>query len=70
MVAQSGWGQVSDESELTKVIADVVAAHPAEAAAYRSGKVALIGFFIGQVRAAAGNANPGLVKRLLEAALE
>jgi len=70
VVAQSGWGQMSDESELAAVIAEVVAANPTETAAYRSGKTALIGFFIGQVRAKAGNANPGVVKRLLEAALE
>lgn len=70
LVKKNGWGQESDESALAAIAAEVVAAHPAEAQAYRAGKTALIGFFIGQARAKAGNANPGLVKRLLESALE
>ena len=70
LVEKHGWGQINNKDELMSVINEVIAANEAEAAAYRSGKKALIGFFIGQVRAKAGNANPGLVKTLLESALE
>ncbi len=70
IVQESGWRQESDEGAIKQVVAEVVQAHPDEAAAYRSGKKALIGFFIGQARAKAGNANPGLLKTLLESELE
>ena len=41
------------------------------AAAYRAGKLGLKGFFVGQVmRGSQGRADPGLVQRLVEEALQ
>jgi glutaminyl-tRNA synthetase len=58
--------QVSDPDALLPLIQEVLAAHPGEVAAYRGGKGALIGFFIGQVmRGSGGKADPELARELL-----
>ncbi|MCB9160442.1 MAG: glutamine--tRNA ligase/YqeY domain fusion protein [Caldilineaceae bacterium] len=70
IVDAKGLRQVSDAGALQPVIAEVVAANPDKAAAYRNGKDGLIGFFVGQVmRQTGGKANPQLVRELLEAEL-
>jgi aspartyl-tRNA(Asn)/glutamyl-tRNA(Gln) amidotransferase subunit B len=71
VVEKHGLGQISDEAALRRTVAEVVAASPKEAAAYRAGKQQLIGFFVGQVmKATAGRANPKLVNELVRAALQ
>jgi len=71
IVEARGLRQISDEDALGPVIAKVVAGHPDEARRYREGKVALIGFFVGQVmRRTGGKANPERVRALLAEALE
>ncbi len=60
-------GQIDDELQLAAVVAAALAAHPDQLAAYRAGKTALKGFFVGQVmKATDGRANPKRVQRLLE----
>jgi Asp-tRNA(Asn)/Glu-tRNA(Gln) amidotransferase B subunit len=45
----------------------VVKANPGQAAAFRSGKKGLLGFFVGQVmKETKGSGNPKLVSELLE----
>jgi aspartyl-tRNA(Asn)/glutamyl-tRNA(Gln) amidotransferase subunit B len=47
-------------------VAEVVAAHPAQAEQFRAGKENLMGFFVGQVmKATGGRAEPQLAQRLL-----
>ena len=59
--------QISDETELTKIIDQVLADNPKIVEQYKSGKVAVIGFLIGQVmQASRGKANPQLSKQLIE----
>jgi len=59
--------QVSDSGEIEAVADRVIAANPDQAAAYRSGKTGLIGFFVGQVmRETGGQANPQVVNEVLE----
>ncbi len=66
IIAAKGLAQTSDEAALGALVDEVVAAHPAEVEAYRSGKVALLGFFVGQVvRASGGRANPRVVNQLV-----
>ena len=44
----------------------MIAAHPDEAATYRGGKQALLGFFVGQVmKQSGGRAEPKAVQQLL-----
>jgi len=57
---------VSDVSELDPVIGEVIAANPAEADQYRSGKEGLLGFFVGRVmKATGGKADPRVVSERL-----
>ena len=62
--------QVSEDGFLAPIVAQVVADHPDEAARYREGKTALIGFFVGKVmQASGGKANPRQARELLQSAL-
>jgi aspartyl-tRNA(Asn)/glutamyl-tRNA(Gln) amidotransferase subunit B len=71
IVERDGLKQVSDTGALETVVAEVVAASPEQAASYRSGKTAALGWFVGQVmRRTGGRANPQLVNALLKKALE
>lgn len=65
-VREKGLAQISDSGALEEAVDGVLAANPAEAAAYRSGKTKLMSFFVGQVmRKTGGKANPALVNDLL-----
>jgi aspartyl-tRNA(Asn)/glutamyl-tRNA(Gln) amidotransferase subunit B len=67
VVKEKGWVQVSDSSEIDRMIDQVLAANPKEVEAYRKGKDKLFGFFVGQVmKATQGKANPQLVNELLK----
>ena len=61
---------VSDESELEPIVARILEAHPGQVEAFRSGKLGLLGFFVGQVmKETGGQANPRVVSELLRAKL-
>jgi aspartyl-tRNA(Asn)/glutamyl-tRNA(Gln) amidotransferase subunit B len=66
-IAALGLEQLSDESEIERLVADAVANNPKQLEQYRSGKETLFGFFVGQVmKASQGKANPKLVNDLLK----
>jgi glutaminyl-tRNA synthetase len=70
IVRERGLAQISDRAALAAVVARVVAANPDKAAQYRSGKVGLLGFFMGQVmRETQGKANPQMVQELVQDSL-
>jgi len=70
IVEAQGLTQISDRESLEPIIVELVDAHPDEAAAYRSGKHGLIGFFVGQVmRSTGGKADPQVVQELLRSHL-
>jgi aspartyl-tRNA(Asn)/glutamyl-tRNA(Gln) amidotransferase subunit B len=70
VVREMGGGQVSDEIEIRALVDQAVAANPKQLESYRAGKVALFGFFVGQVmKLSGGRANPQLVNDLLKQAL-
>jgi aspartyl-tRNA(Asn)/glutamyl-tRNA(Gln) amidotransferase subunit B len=71
LVKEKGLVQISDEGPIREVVATVLADHPAQVAAYRGGKTASFGWFVGQVmRATGGKANPEVVNRLLRETLD
>jgi aspartyl-tRNA(Asn)/glutamyl-tRNA(Gln) amidotransferase subunit B len=71
VVREMGGAQVSDESEIRALVDNAIAANPKQLEQYRSGRVALFGFFVGQVmKASDGRANPQVVNTVLKAALE
>jgi aspartyl-tRNA(Asn)/glutamyl-tRNA(Gln) amidotransferase subunit B len=65
-VAESGLAQLSDAGELEAICERVLAANPKQVTGYRTGKTALLGFFVGQVmKETRGSANPALVNEIL-----
>jgi aspartyl-tRNA(Asn)/glutamyl-tRNA(Gln) amidotransferase subunit B len=67
IVKEKGLVQISDESAVIKVIDEVIAENPKEAADYKGGKDKLITFFVGQVmKKSKGKANPQIVNKLLK----
>jgi aspartyl-tRNA(Asn)/glutamyl-tRNA(Gln) amidotransferase subunit B len=71
IIEEQGLVQVSDTAEIDALIDGVIAANPDQVASYRSGKEALIGFFVGQViKASKGKANPKVVNERLRAKLQ
>ncbi|MFW5741200.1 MAG: glutamine--tRNA ligase, partial [Myxococcota bacterium] len=67
LVRERGLEQMGSAEEVAALVEEVLAANADKVEAYRGGKVALLGFFVGQVmRASRGKANPGVVKQVLE----
>ncbi len=67
IIDKEGLRQISDSSELEKMIDDVIAANPSQLAEYRGGKEKLLSYFVGQVmKASRGKANPGQLNQLLK----
>jgi aspartyl-tRNA(Asn)/glutamyl-tRNA(Gln) amidotransferase subunit B len=67
IVQEKGWVQVTDFSEIEKIVDQVLSANTKEVEAYRKGKEKLFGFFVGQVmKATQGKANPQMVNHLLK----
>jgi aspartyl-tRNA(Asn)/glutamyl-tRNA(Gln) amidotransferase subunit B len=70
IVEREGLTQLSDDSSLRAVVAEVVAAGPDQVASYRGGKAATLGWFVGQImRRTGGRANPQRVNELLRKSL-
>jgi len=71
IIEEKGLKQVTDSSEIEKVINQVLAQNQSQLEQYKSGKVKLFGFFVGQVmKASRGKANPEQVNKLLEERLK
>ncbi|MDR1167514.1 MAG: Asp-tRNA(Asn)/Glu-tRNA(Gln) amidotransferase subunit GatB [Heliobacteriaceae bacterium] len=70
IVEEKGLSQISDEGAIKLIVKRIVEQNPGEAAAYRAGKVQLLGFFVGQVmKETKGRANPQTVNELLKEVL-
>lgn len=71
IIDQKGYKQVSDTSELEKIIQDVLTASPNQVNEYRAGKEKVFGFFVGSVmKATKGQADPDVVNDLLKKKLK
>lgn len=71
IIEERGWRQISDEDRLLPIIDGVIRENPQPVSDYLAGKEKAIGFLIGQVmRATRGQANPGVIRPLLERRLE
>jgi aspartyl-tRNA(Asn)/glutamyl-tRNA(Gln) amidotransferase subunit B len=69
IVEAQGLQQVSDTGALEKIIDDLIAGNPGQAASVKE-KPQAIGWFVGQVmKATGGKANPGTVNQLLKSKL-
>jgi len=71
IVADKGLVQISDESEIEKVIDELIAGSPKEVERFRAGEEKLLGFFVGRVmKTMKGKANPQMLNDLLKKKLE
>jgi len=71
IVKARGLEQVASTHELGAMVDEVLRANADKVEAYRAGKIALMGFFVGLVmRASRGKANPSVVNGLLEEKLK
>jgi aspartyl-tRNA(Asn)/glutamyl-tRNA(Gln) amidotransferase subunit B len=66
IIEREGRRQISDSSELERIVDQIVEANPAQVAEYRSGKEKAFNFFVGQaMKATKGQANPAQVNEIL-----
>ncbi len=62
-----GMKQITDTSAIEKVIDEIIANNPSQVEQYKSGKVGLLGFFVGNVmKATGGKANPAVVNEMIK----
>lgn len=67
IVAAEGLAKVTDSSAIQTAVAEVLAESPDQVASYKAGKVALMGWFVGQVmKKMHGKADPQLARATLE----
>ena len=70
-IADKGFVQISDDTELNRIVEEVLAENPDELKAYKEGKTKLLSFFMGQVmKKTKGQANPKLVTEKLKEVLK
>jgi aspartyl-tRNA(Asn)/glutamyl-tRNA(Gln) amidotransferase subunit B len=71
IVEKEGLIQQSDLKELEKIISEVLSKNQDKVIQYKSGKVKLFGYFVGEVmKVSKGKANPQLVNEILKARLK
>jgi len=71
IVEKEGLTQQSDPKELEKIISEVLSKNQDKLTQYKSGKVKLFGYFVGEVmKVSKGKANPQLVNEILKTKLK
>ena len=71
IVDEKGLRQVTDTGAIDAAIDEMLAANADKVDEYRSGKVKLFGYFVGQtMKATRGKANPAIVNQILKAKLD
>ena len=61
-----GMKQMTDTGAIESIVDEVIATNPAQVEQYKSGKVGLLGFFVGNVmKKTGGTANPAVVNEIL-----
>ncbi|RLQ93750.1 Asp-tRNA(Asn)/Glu-tRNA(Gln) amidotransferase subunit GatB [Falsibacillus albus] len=66
IVKEKGLVQISDESELLKIVTEILDANEQSIEDYKNGKDRALGFLVGQImKATKGQANPPMVNKLL-----
>jgi len=71
IMEREGLKQISDTGALEKIADEVIAANPKQVEQYKAGKIALLGFLVGQVmKASRGQANPAAVNEVLKKKLD
>ena len=67
IIEEKGLKQIGDESEIEKIVDQVISENSEIVASIKAGKTAAIGFLVGQImKETKGQANPGVVNKILE----
>ena len=67
IIKEKGLKQQSDPKELEKIVTKVLENNSDKVSQYKSGRVKLFGFFVGEImKASSGKANPKLVNEILK----
>ncbi|MGL4367147.1 MAG: Asp-tRNA(Asn)/Glu-tRNA(Gln) amidotransferase subunit GatB [Brevinemataceae bacterium] len=65
LIEEKGLKQMTDSSELERIVDQIIADNPAQVEQFKSGKDKIFGFFVGQLmKATQGQANPELANKL------
>ena len=71
VVQEKALGQILDPERIRGWVQEILAQNPKEREAYRQGKDALFGFFVGQAMKRSGDkANPELLNRIMKEELD
>ncbi|OGH73724.1 MAG: glutaminyl-tRNA synthase (glutamine-hydrolyzing) subunit B [Candidatus Magasanikbacteria bacterium RIFCSPHIGHO2_02_FULL_51_14] len=71
IMEEKGYGQMTDETQISEAVENVIKGFPDQVDQYKKGKSAVLQFLIGMVmKATEGNADPGVAERLLKDRLE
>lgn len=71
IVKKLGLEQIQDENVIKQAIEEVLKNYPTQLAQYKSGKVALFGFFVGQtMKVLQGKGNPEMINSILKQLLD
>jgi aspartyl-tRNA(Asn)/glutamyl-tRNA(Gln) amidotransferase subunit B len=71
VVKEQGLEQISDASEIEKIVDEIIEKNMNQVEAFRGGNEKLLGFFVGQVmKASQGKANPKMVNEVLREKLK
>ncbi len=71
IIQSRGLSQISDDSELEKIAADIITNHPKPVSDYRNGKAQAMGFLVGQMmKATRGQANPEKANEIIRKLLD
>lgn len=66
IMEEKGYGQISDESAIEKIIDEVIKSYPDQVAQFKAGKEPIIKFLLGMImRASEGSADPVVSEKLL-----
>ena len=67
IIEAKGLKQISDSSEIEKIVDEIIAQNPGQVAEYRGGKDKVFGFFVGlAMKATKGKANPAQLNDILK----
>ena len=67
ILEEKGLGQISNEDELVNIAREIIKNNPKQVEQFKSGKEAVLMFFVGQVmKACKGRANPDILQKLLK----
>ncbi len=71
IMEEHGYGQLSDDSAIESIVADIITKFPDQVAQFKSGKDPIIKFLVGMVmKASEGSANPNISEKILREKLK